>query len=229
MHRVGQRTCQRCLLELRRRHLSTEPPKPAWPSSLTTAIASRLTTSRARLASSLSDLSSNLSRLTGYEAIDGLKLAVVESEARLQQVREGANGLKRGYDEAVERRSRSMKEVNDLLSRKNSWSVYPSYLLLWLLMVGMSRSDEDLARFTTLVRTDHANEQAEAAAKTALDEVESKVDAAFTGPSSCRLDGSELTERLSRVDAVHPRKVPRGAGLVRQGAPSLARSSLATR
>lgn len=55
----------------------------------------------------------------------------------------------------------------------------------------MRRSDSDLARFTTLVRTDHANEQAELQAKKALDEVEAKVDTEFTGAHMALLHPGE--------------------------------------
>lgn len=42
------------------------------------------------------------------------------------------------------------------------------------------RSDQDLARFTTLVRTDHSNEQAESEAKKTLEDSEARVDHQFT-------------------------------------------------
>lgn len=89
--------------------------------ALHSSISSRLASSRARVSTELSQLATRLSKVTGYEAIDILKASVVDREAALREVRQGAGQLKRAYAEAVDRRAESMREVNDLLSRKGSW------------------------------------------------------------------------------------------------------------
>lgn len=65
------------------------------------------------------------------------------------------------YDEALRNRATSQREVNDLLQRKSSWS------------------DEDVSRFTQLVRQDHLFEQAEARAKVAAAIAEDAVEREF--------------------------------------------------
>ena len=62
----------------------------------------------------------------------------------------------------MQQRSKSQREVNDLLQRKSSWT------------------DEDVGRFTALVRQDHLYEQAETCAKTKAIETEEEVDREFT-------------------------------------------------
>ncbi|KAA1138787.1 sensitivity to high expression protein she9 [Puccinia graminis f. sp. tritici] len=114
------------------------------------------------LSHQFADFPSKLSQLTGYGDIDKLKSLVSQTEANLRASREDAVQAKIKYNLAAQRRAESIKEVNDLLARKASWS------------------DQDLARFTTLVRTDHSNEQAESEAKKGLEESEAKVDHQFT-------------------------------------------------
>jgi sensitive to high expression protein 9 len=64
------------------------------------------------------------------------------------------------YSNAISQRSASQREVNELLQRKHAWSA------------------ADLERFTSLYRSDHANEQAETAAQNALVEAERIADEA---------------------------------------------------
>ncbi|KAJ3904143.1 sensitive to high expression protein 9 [Lentinula edodes] len=110
----------------------------------------------------LSGLGAELNKVTGYEEIDALKRQVVEQEARIETTRQAARAAKFNHDEAVVRRSKSQREVNDLLQRKSSWT------------------DEDVIRFTSLVREDHLLEQEEARAKLAVEEAENAVENEFT-------------------------------------------------
>lgn len=64
------------------------------------------------------------------------------------------------YTLAISQRSSSQREVNELLQRKHAWS------------------PNDLERFTQLYRSDHANEQAEAAAQENLLAVERRAEEA---------------------------------------------------
>ena len=64
------------------------------------------------------------------------------------------------YTLAISQRSSSQREVNELLQRKHAWS------------------PNDLERFTQLYRSDHANEQAEAAAQENLLAIERRAEEA---------------------------------------------------
>jgi sensitive to high expression protein 9 len=66
------------------------------------------------------------------------------------------------YEEAVQKRSDSQREVNSLLERKSTWT------------------DTDVSRFTVLVRQDHALEQEEARAKAAVAHTEDEVEREFS-------------------------------------------------
>ena len=67
---------------------------------------------------------------------------------------------KEDYTRAISQRSSSQREVNELLQRKHAWT------------------PNDLERFTELYRSDHANEQAEAAAQENLLTVERRAEEA---------------------------------------------------
>jgi len=66
------------------------------------------------------------------------------------------------YEEAVQKRSDSQREVNSLLERKSTWT------------------DTDVSRFTVLVRQDHALEQEESRAKAAVGQMEDEVEREFS-------------------------------------------------
>ncbi|KAK1236266.1 sensitivity to high expression protein she9 [Marasmius sp. AFHP31] len=108
-----------------------------------------------------SQLGAELNKVTGYDEIEALKREVVAREARIQEVRQAARDAKTQYQQAVLQRSNSQRELNDLLQRKSTWT------------------DQDVIRFTTLVREDHTFVQAEARAKAAVDETEESVEKAF--------------------------------------------------
>ncbi len=66
------------------------------------------------------------------------------------------------YEEAVQKRSDSQREVNSLLERKSTWT------------------DTNVSRFTVLVRQDHALEQEESRAKAAVGQTEDEVEREFS-------------------------------------------------
>ena len=70
--------------------------------------------------------------------------------------------MKENYTQAINQRSQSQREVNELLQRKHAWS------------------PQDLERFTELYRSDHANEQAEADAQAAVIQAEQAAEEAAT-------------------------------------------------
>lgn len=84
----------------------------------------------------------------------------VHAEARVREARSVVRKAKEAYAAAINRRSASQREVNELLQRKHAWSA------------------ADLERFTSLYRSDHANEVAEAEAQQALTEAEREVEEA---------------------------------------------------
>ncbi|KAL3456562.1 Mdm33 family-domain-containing protein [Aspergillus heterothallicus] len=84
-----------------------------------------------------------LNDLTGYSSIEALKRDIQEQEGRLRAARLQVRTAKEAYAAAINRRSTSQREVNELLQRKHAWS------------------PADLERFTLLYRNDHANEVAE--------------------------------------------------------------------
>jgi sensitive to high expression protein 9 len=67
---------------------------------------------------------------------------------------------KEAYSAAINRRSASQREVNELLQRKHAWS------------------SADLERFTSLYRSDHANEVAESEAQESLTKAENELEEA---------------------------------------------------
>ncbi|KAJ3521800.1 hypothetical protein NMY22_g12162 [Coprinellus aureogranulatus] len=109
-----------------------------------------------------SQLGQHLNKATGYEEIEALKKDVVAQEQRIHDSRIAARRAKALYEEAVIQRQTSQREVNDLLSRKSTWT------------------DSDVSRFTTLVRQDHLYEQQEQAAKARVAETEDAVEREFS-------------------------------------------------
>ncbi|KAJ9269417.1 hypothetical protein DTO212C5_4480 [Paecilomyces variotii] len=101
-----------------------------------------------------------LNDLTGYSAIEALKKEILDQENRVRETRAQVREAKDAYAAAINRRSTSQREVNELLQRKHAWS--PS----------------DLERFTLLYRNDHANEVAEAEAQEALSVAEQEAEEA---------------------------------------------------
>ena len=78
----------------------------------------------------------------------------------VQTTRNALHEAKEAYSTAITQRSTSQREVNELLQRKHAWS------------------SQDLERFTSLYRSDHANEQSEAAAQEALASAERRAEEA---------------------------------------------------
>ena len=78
----------------------------------------------------------------------------------MQATRTALQKAREAYTLAISQRSSSQREVNELLQRKHAWT------------------PNDLERFTELYRSDHANEQAEAAAQENLLTVERRAEEA---------------------------------------------------
>lgn len=84
----------------------------------------------------------------------------MRAEAQLRAARAHVRQTKDNYTAAINRRSTSQREVNELLQRKHAWSA------------------ADLERFTHLYRNDHANEVAENEAQEAFSVAEREAEEA---------------------------------------------------
>lgn len=84
----------------------------------------------------------------------------MDTENHLRECREAVKAAKVAYADAINKRSASQREVNELLQRKHAWAT------------------ADLERFTELYRSDHANEQEEVAAQERLTKAEKETEEA---------------------------------------------------
>ncbi|EXJ63480.1 uncharacterized protein A1O5_11529 [Cladophialophora psammophila CBS 110553] len=148
-------------------------PEPAQPSSssntLPSAISSRFSDLQHRFAHFMDNFqthvftaSRRLNDLTGYSGIEVLKTDIEHQESVVQACRAAVKDARARYSEAIAKRSTTQREVNDLLHRKHTWS------------------PADLERFTSLYRSDHANEQAETAAQKEVSDAEARYEEAST-------------------------------------------------
>ncbi|KAJ5653782.1 hypothetical protein N7490_000785 [Penicillium lividum] len=101
-----------------------------------------------------------LNDLTGYSGIEALKKEIHSQENRLRTARAQVREAKNAYTAAINNRSTSQREVNELLQRKHAWST------------------TDLERFTLLYRNDHTNEVAETETQEALSQAEREAEEA---------------------------------------------------
>jgi sensitive to high expression protein 9 len=85
------------------------------------------------------------------------------TEQEIKEGRETVRDAKKAYEDAVATLSSTQQSVNALLERKHSWT------------------DQDVANFTKLVRSDHASRSAVTTTNEALKNAELAVDKAFTG------------------------------------------------
>lgn len=106
--------------------------------------------------------SQRLNDLTGYSGIESLKNQITAQEALVSSLRNAVKDSRSRYASAIATRSTTQREVNDLLHRKHAWT------------------PEDLERFTSLYRSDHANEQTESAAQKEVSDTEARYEEAST-------------------------------------------------
>ncbi|KAJ5152146.1 hypothetical protein N7492_010441 [Penicillium capsulatum] len=110
-----------------------------------------------------------LNDLTGYSGIEALKNEIHAQEERLRTARAQVRKSKEEYTAAINNRSTSQREINELLQRKHAWS------------------PADLERFTLLYRNDHTNEVAEMETQEALSRAEHDAEEAAVQLSKCIL------------------------------------------
>lgn len=107
---------------------------------------------------SLTKLAAGLNQITGYTKIEEHKTSVRQLEHEVQAARIAVKKAKKQYNDAIERRSALQREVNELLTNKNTWS--PS----------------DVERFTELYKSDHENHSNEIESKHDLESAEQHLD-----------------------------------------------------
>jgi len=96
--------------------------------------------------------------VTGYSKVNALKEKIATYDQKLKSLREEITRAKDDFSSAIERRSESQREMNDLLERKSSW--VPS----------------DLKRFTELYMNEHELEREVKLKKMQLDEMDQRND-----------------------------------------------------
>ncbi|KIY04139.1 uncharacterized protein Z520_00831 [Fonsecaea multimorphosa CBS 102226] len=155
-------------------HKTPEKPEPAQSSSSSSksqpsTISTRYTDLQQRFGHFMDNFqthvftaSRRLNDLTGYSGIEALKTDIEHQESVVQECRAAVKNARERYTEAIAKRSTTQREVNDLLHRKHTWS------------------PADLERFTSLYRSDHANEQAESAAQKEVSDAEARYEEAST-------------------------------------------------
>ncbi|CAO1629581.1 unnamed protein product [Sympodiomycopsis kandeliae] len=114
-----------------------------------------------KIRSELSRLGQKWNIYSGYDQIESAKQRVVDAEERLASLRKLQADARRRYLSTVDQRSISQKTINDLLQRKASWS------------------DDDLIKYTSLLRSEHSEARSEDAAREEFDRAEREVGRAW--------------------------------------------------
>ncbi|KAG2420050.1 hypothetical protein HFD88_004848 [Aspergillus terreus] len=133
---------------------------PSYLDNRRSQFSKQFTTMMDNLQSNIFVAGQRLNDLTGYSEIEALKKEIHTQEDRLRAARLHVRNAKEAYASAINRRSASQREVNELLQRKHAWSPV------------------DLERFTHLYRNDHTNEVAENEAQEALTAAEREAEEA---------------------------------------------------
>lgn len=97
-----------------------------------------------------------LNDVTGYSGIQKLRKSIELMEGTLEETRSDLKTLKDRYAMAIEERTTSQRELNELLQRKNVWT------------------PEELEKFTQLYKNDAMNLQKEQKLKREVSEMEDK-------------------------------------------------------
>ncbi|GAV53992.1 hypothetical protein ZYGR_0AK04940 [Zygosaccharomyces rouxii] len=97
-----------------------------------------------------------LNDVTGYSSIQKLRKSIELMEGTLEETRSDLKVLKDRYAMAIEERTRSQRELNELLQRKNTWT------------------PEELERFTRLYKNDAMNLKKEQDLKSKVNTMEVK-------------------------------------------------------
>lgn len=140
----------------------SENPLPSDISSRYSSLRNQFTNFMDNFQTHVFTASKRLNDLTGYSGIEALKIDIERQESIVQECRRAVKEARAAYADTIATRSTTQREVNDLLHRKHTWS------------------PTDLERFTSLYRSDHANEQAEVAAEKQVANAETRYEEAST-------------------------------------------------
>ncbi|OAD80744.1 hypothetical protein PHYBLDRAFT_100643, partial [Phycomyces blakesleeanus NRRL 1555(-)] len=99
-----------------------------------------------------------LNELTGYNHIELVKHKVHEQAQAFEATRDSVQLAKRSYETAIETRSSTQREINELLQRKHLWT------------------GDDVTRFTELYRLEHEHSRAEINTKELYRQAEKQMD-----------------------------------------------------
>ncbi|KAI8380808.1 Mdm33 family-domain-containing protein [Blakeslea trispora] len=88
-----------------------------------------------------------INELTGYQHIEAVKEKVTQQANLFESARDQVQTAKKAYESAIETRSNTQRNINELLQRKHLWT------------------SEDVTRFTELYRLEHQHVQAEVMAR----------------------------------------------------------------
>ncbi|KAI9318711.1 mitochondrial distribution and morphology family 33, partial [Dichotomocladium elegans] len=104
-----------------------------------------------------------LNQLTGYDHIEQVKSKVNDQAKAFEASRDQMQQAKRDYELAIDQRSATQREINELLQRKHMWS------------------GEDVTRFTELYRLEHEHARHETKAKESYQHAEKQMDREYMG------------------------------------------------
>ncbi len=122
------------------------------------SISNRLGQDVTELKKSIGIASRVVNDVTGYSKVNALKEKIAKNDLELKVLREEITRAKEDFSTAIEKRSESQREMNDLLERKSSW--VPT----------------DLKRFTELYMNEHELEREVKLKKIRLNELDQKND-----------------------------------------------------
>lgn len=109
----------------------------------------------------LEELGKRWNEYSGYEQVEEAKAQTIEAEIHLKQLRDQQTTFRSDYMDAVNSRSVSQKTLNDLLNRRSSWS------------------DEDISKYTQMLRDEHLQARIEKEAEEKYVSIERRVNTAW--------------------------------------------------
>ncbi|ORY98939.1 Mdm33 family-domain-containing protein [Syncephalastrum racemosum] len=99
-----------------------------------------------------------LNQITGYDQIETTKHKVRDQAVRFEATRDRVQEAKQVFEQAIDTRSSTQREINELLQRKHLWT------------------GEDVTRFTELYRLEHEHSRLEQEAKDTYQRCEKQMD-----------------------------------------------------
>lgn len=114
-----------------------------------------------RLKRQLEQLGKRWNEYSGYEEVLEAKALVLEAEVQLKELREEQERLQQEYMQAVGKRANSQRTLNELLTRKDSWS------------------ETDLSTYTELLKSEHGDARHEKECSERYEAIAGRVNSAW--------------------------------------------------